>query len=213
MSLVNVFPDPAIAVSQQSKALEFWFVASAAGTKHALVQVQQSASPRVYLMTGTGAVSMLSSEASAITALAIPSSYAPQSQNVVYSDGSVTTLPSELRSSLQAYFTAMPAAAPGAACVAFAIGGIDAATILCVELDIMSQSAAGVNSMRKLRQVSGQRDLVQRSKSSAQAPLLSYGVDSLVTCQGVAFGSLSVAFTADAPAAGELLKLVVWVQN
>ena len=213
MSLVNVMPDAGVAQSQQSKVLEFWFVAAAAGTKHALVQVQQTAAPRVYLMTGTGAVSMLSSEAAAIVALTSPSGYVPQSQNVIYSDGSVTTLPSELQSSLVSYFAAIPAAAPGIGCVAFAIGGIDAATIVCAELDIMAQGSASANSARKLRRVSGQRDLVLRSKSPAQAPLASFASDLLVTCQGVAFGSFPVAFAADAPAAGELLKLTIWLQN
>lgn len=213
MSLVNVFPDAGVAQSQQSKVLEFWFVASAAGTKHALVQVQQTAAPRVYLMTGTGAVSMLSSEAAAIVALTSPTGYVPQSQNVIYSDGSVTTLPSELQSSLVSYFAAIPAAADGASCIAFAIGGIDAATIICAELDVMPQSAAATNAMRRLRRVSGQRDLVLRSKSPAQAPLASFASDLLVTCQGVAFGSLAVADSTDAPVAGDLLKLTIWLQN
>ena len=135
----RVLPVSEMAESQNYAVLEFFLTGSAAGTAHTLIAKQRAASARVWVMTG---------DASADMSLAVARAL------VQRPDGKqLDSTHQALAQGLATYMTNVPAAADGAFCHAFAIGGVSPSDMLMAELVVRSQSTAGANSAKVLANV------------------------------------------------------------
>lgn len=133
MQSPRVMPHAGVSDSQNYTVVEFLFTGSAAGTAHAINAKQAPAAAKVWFLTGDGSADMSAAVANAIVQNADGRALGAESQN--------------LSTGLQTYFTNVPAAADGAYCHAFAIGGVGCTDILSAEIVIRTHSTAAKNSL------------------------------------------------------------------
>lgn len=216
----RALPHSGVSESQNYAVLEFFFTASAAGTPHVLLPAQSTAQQKVWCMTGSGAASMSSAVAQAIC----------QRPDLRPLDGVLTNE----SIGLTTYMTSVPAAADGAFCHAFALGGATPTTIIKAELVISPQSAAGSNQARILVnqsaavnvhtiKLNGSNQFVKDDGTTAVVA----GTDTLVTVGGqgpaggsssedgadtILFGAIAAPDVTDTPAAGDLMTLRLYVK-
>lgn len=205
MASPRVFSHSGVSESQNWAEVEFHFTASAAGTKHALIAKQAAADQKVYFMTGDGSIDMTAAQAQAIAR---------------HPDGrSLSTDESELATGLVTYFTNIPAAADGAFCHAFAIGGLNASDILSAEIISCSQGTSAKNDAHRLVNFSAAVKLSGVSLNGSNALLkddgstaIAAGTDTLVCCNGVVFGAIKSPDVLDTLASGDLVTLKLKVK-
>lgn len=216
----RVLPHSGVSESQNYAVLEFFFTASAAGTPHVLIPAQSGAVQKVWFMTGDGSADMTSAVAQAIC----------QRPDLRPLDGTLTNQ----SIGLTTYMTNVPAAADGAFCHAFAVGGCSPNTIIKAELVISPQSTSGSNQARVLInqsaavnvhtiRLNGSNAFLEDDGTTAVAP----GTDTLVTVGGqgpnggassedgadtILFGAIKAPDVTDTPASGDLMTLRLYVK-
>lgn len=213
----------AVASVEYQRQLEFVYQGfSAAGTQSVLIPAQASAAPWQYLMIGDGAIDMT---------IAI-------AKNICNNpDGSLITAPNNtnrlaLATGLVKYFTNIPAAADGAYCVAFAVGGLICEDVSYVRLvNQRRTSTSAVNPADILINIlpstplggfpvsqPGNNPVITLDGSNNileqdQATAIAYGsANSLcvVPAYGVIFGCLLITDITDAPNANDILSLQIY---
>jgi len=199
--------------------LEFFFTASAAGTPHVLIAAQSAAAQKVWLMTD---------DASASMSTAVSQAIAQRPDNAALS-----LVLTNLALGLKTYMTAAPAAADGAFCHVFALGGVNPSTIVKAELVISPVSTSGSNQARVLvnqaQAVTIQTVALNGSSAFLQndgATAIAAGTNTLVVVGGqaptggassqdgansIVFGAISSPDVTDTPAAGDALCLRLYV--
>lgn len=216
----RVLPDAGVSESQNWAVIEYFFTASAAGTPHALIAGQSMASPKVWFMTGNGTADM---SAAAANALVRRSDFRPL-------DGVLTLM----STGLQTYMTNVPAAADGAFCHAFALGGLSAANVLKAEIVVSPQLTSAINPSRTMVnqsapvvihtvQLNGSNAFLEDDGTTAVAA----GTDTLVIVGGqgvsggsssedgsdaILFGAIASPDVTDTIASGDKLTLRLYVK-
>lgn len=193
----------------------------AAGTQSVLIPSQASATPRQYLMLGNGTIDMTSAIAQAIVAdpNGQPITSPLESQRANLATGMVT------------YFTNIPAAADGAYCYAFAVGGLQCSSVVEVILrNFRRTSTSAVNPSDNIKNilpqtVIGNPSVLLQPGNQAQIALngsnqillrdgttaLTYGTNTVVISPdyGVIFGAFAITDITDAANANDLLELEI----
>lgn len=195
-----------------TRAIKLVFSAAAAGTAWSLITSQTAATNRVWAVTGNASYSMTTAIATGIT-------QQPYPQQLVSYPQLTTNIPN-LITGMVTYFTAVPAAANGAFCLAFAIGGMQVSGIAYAQMTVVNQnSTSGVNSSRIIANSSGSTPLphdiylngsnaILLDGSGGSHPI-AYGTNTLLTAstQNVLFGSIAVTDASDVPASTDLVIL------
>lgn len=193
---------------------------SAAGTQSVLIPSQASAKPRQYLMLGNATISMTSAIAQAIVA-------DPNGQPIT---SPLESQRSNLATGMVTYFTNIPAAADGAYCYAFAVGGLLCSSVIEVVLrnnrrtttsavnpadiikNILPQTVIGGPAVLQPGNqpqiaLNGSSQILLRDGTTA----LTYGTNTIVIAPdyGVIFGALAITDITDAANANDLLELEI----
>lgn len=192
----------------------------AAGTQSVLIPAMAQATNRQYLMLGNGSTSMTTAIAQKIVddpnGTSITSPFESQRANLA--TGMVT------------YFTNIPAAADGAYCYAFAVGGLLCTDVVEVKIkNYRRTSTSAVNPADFIKnytaatpiggpaliqpgnqpqiQLNGSNQILLRDGTTA----LTYGTNTVVVCPayGVIFGAVNITDITDAANAGDALELMI----
>lgn len=127
----SVCADAAVAASQNVQVLDFFFAGAAnstAGVILSLIPAQAVAQARVHLAVG----------GSATVGSATPSAAAVEALIKRPNGNSLSATEENIKTGVLALLGEIEAAADGAECVAFAIGGLNARDVLCAELIVTS---------------------------------------------------------------------------
>ena len=184
--------------SQNWQCIELKYTAAAAGTAWSLIPEQATAARRVLAITGNAAADLLTN-AQATALVSNPA-------------GSVrlarATELAAIAAKLVTYFTAVPAAADAAKCLAFVVGGLTGlGRVLCAELEWGGVSSAAANFGPRLR-TNGPATVC----TSASSPTVS--ANSLVAFPeaGVVGGVFAIPDVLDVPGAGAPVTLKLWIR-
>lgn len=194
---------------------------SAAGTQSVLIQSQAQATKRQFLLLGNASASLSLANAQSICAVPnetpISSAYNTNQANLAI--GMVT------------YFTAVPAAADGAYCYGFAVGGLNCKDVFSVVLrNYRRTSTSAVNPSDNIININpatpiggfsltqpGNNAIIQLNGSNQillqdGSTALTYGTHTVVVCPayGVIFGALNITDILDAANANDILELEIF---
>ena len=218
----SVCADAAVAASQNVQILEFFFDGStngAAGVILPLIAAQAVASARVHLAIG----------GSATKGSAQPSLAAVEALIKRPNGNSLSATEENIKTGVKALLDDVAVAADGAACIAFALGGLNARDVVAAELmftsngadafakDTLSlaQTSAVVRIPEPVALVSGR---LKRSATDVTGATL--GTDKLVAVGGELNGSCSTVVgvfvlpeLTTLPVAGSTLRLRLTVRN
>lgn len=185
--------------SQNFQCIELKFTAAAAGTAWSLVPLQAGAADRVRAITGNGSANLLTAAQAALVV-----------RNPAGADRPTKAAERQaIADDLVTYFTAVPAAADGAKCLAFVIGGLTGlGKVLCAELFWGGvSSTAGANSVVLDRSTTTVTIADSTSNVSiASNPLCFF------PSVGVVAGAIAIGDVLDIPAAGAPVTLKVWLK-
>lgn len=194
---------------------------AAAGTQSVLMTSQAGAASRQYLMVGNGSIDMTAAIAQGICI----------NPNGTPITASTETQRANLATGMVTYFTNIPAAADGAYCIAFAVGGLSCSSLYDVTLrNNRRTSTSAINSSDNLKNIlaatviggpgvvqPGNYTQVALNGSSAillqdGSTALTYGTNTMVICPayGVIFGAIAITDVLDVPNAGDILELEVY---
>lgn len=194
---------------------------AAAGTQSVLIPSMASAARWQYLMVGDGAIDMTSAIAKAICA----------NPNGTAITAPENTQRANLATGLVTYFTNIPAAADGAYCLAFAVGGLLCEDVSYVKLSNFRRTTTSavnpadivVNILpatplggfpvsqpgnNPLITLDGSNNILEQDQATA----IAYGTNTIcvVPAYGVIFGALAITDVTDAPNAGDILVLDIF---
>lgn len=192
----------------------------AAGTQSVLSVSQARATKRQFLLVGNASASL--TLASAQNLVAVP--------NDTPISNAYNTNQANLAIGLVTYFTAVPAAADGAYCYAFAVGGLQCTDVYSVVLrNYRRASTSGSNPADDLINVNaatqiggpaltqpGNNPQIQLNGSNQillqdGTTALTYGTNTVVVCPayGVIFGALNITDATDVATANDILELEI----
>lgn len=208
------------ALDQRSVKLTYQaFVA--AGTQSVLIQSQARATNRQFLMLGNASAGMSLAIAQKICA---PANDTPITSALDVNQANLAT-------GMVTYFTSIPAAADGAYCYGFAIGGLECQDVYSVVLrNYRRTSTSAVNPSDNIINITaatpiGGFALTQPGNNPAitlngsnqillqdGTTALAYGTNTVVVCPayGVIFGALAITDITDAANANDILELEVY---
>ncbi len=192
----------------------------AAGTQSVLIPAQAQASKRQFLMLGNASAGMSLAIAQAIV-------NDPNDQPIT---SPLESQRANLAVGMVTYFTAIPAAADGAYCYGFAVGGLLCTdTIEIVLRNYRRTTTSAVNPADNIKNINastpiggpalvqpgnqqilslnGSNQILLRDGTTA----LTYGTNTVVICPayGVIFGALAITDVTDAANANDLLELEI----
>lgn len=193
----------------------------AAGTQSVLISSQAQATNRQFLMLGNASAGMSAAIATTICAdvNGQPNTNPYESQRANLATGMVT------------YFTAIPAAADGAYCYGFAVGGLQCSDVYEVVLrNYRRTTTSAVNPADNIKNILaatpiGGVSLIQPGNQAAitlngsnqillrdGTTALTYGTNTIVIAPnyGVIFGALLITDVTDAANANDLLELEIF---
>jgi hypothetical protein len=194
----------------------------AAGTKSVLTSQTAAAGAREWVMVGNASASITTAQAQAIcqgpTGTLVTSGQGQDPQRLTLSIGMTT------------YLTAIPAVAAGAYSIAFAVGGLIFSQVQSVEVVIKQASVTGSpgNRVISLPNVSSAVVLGGPAVDGGNNPVLTlngsnalyeqngttaiaYGTNTVIAvpAYGVVFGAVETVSASDAPAAGDIIELIL----
>jgi hypothetical protein len=199
MILNGYVASAALGESQNFQCIELKFTAAAAGTAWTLVPLQQGAAAKVRAITGNASANLLS----AGQAAAVVANEAGAERPVAAAETAA------IAAKLVTYFTAVPAAADGAKCLAFVIGGLSGkGKVLCAEVSWGGVSGTAAANAVVLDRSSTTVTIAESSTSVsiASTPVVFY------PSVGVIAGAIAIGDVLDIPAAGAPVTLKVWLK-
>lgn len=198
MILNGYVASAALGESQNFQCIELKFTAAAAGTAWSLLPLQAGAAQKVRAFQGNASADLLT--AAQATALVANEAGAQRPINAAETAAIATDLVT--------YFTDVPAAADGAKCLAFVIGGLTGlGKVLCAEISWNSIGTSAANTSNLLRQASA----VTVADSSTN-PTISSNPLVFYPEVGVVAGVFAVSDVLDVPASGAPVTLKVWLK-
>lgn len=198
MILNGYVASAALGESQNFQCIELKFTAAAAGTVWTLVPLQAGAAGKVRAVTGDGAIDLVTA-AQAATIVANESG----SERAVKAAETAA-----IAADLVTYLTNIPAAADGAKCLAFVIGGLSGlGKVLCAELNWNGVGAAAANSSILVRS-----STTVTVADSTTNPTIAANPVVCWPSVGVVAGAIAISDVLDIPAAGAPVTLKVWLK-
>ena len=199
MILNGYVASAALGESQNFQCIELKFTAAAAGTAWTLVPLQAGAAGKVRAITGNGTADLVTlAQATAIVANESGAERAVKAAET-----------SAIAADLVTYLTDVPAAADGAKCLAFVVGGLSGlGKVLCAEISwggVSGTAAANSGFMQRSSTAVTIADSTT-NPSIASNPLVFW------PSVGVVAGAVAIADVLDVPASGAPVTLKVWLK-